>query len=533
MPKNNLTDLSATELARIIAAGEISAVEMLEAHIERIEAVNPQLNAVVVKRYESARSAARQADEKRARGEVLGKLHGVPVTIKEAIDVEETPATFGLPSLKNNIARTDNRFVARLREAGAIILGKTNVAQLLMAFESDNPVYGRTSNPHSLERTAGGSSGGEAAIIAAGGSALGLGTDILGSVRVPAAFCGIAAIKPTAGRTPDDGRFSFPIGQQAVQSQIGVLARTVADAALGLEIINDGGENAPTMPLGDFRKIDISRLRIGFYVDDGGFAVSPAVKRAVLEAAEILRRRGASVVEWQPPEIEVATGILLRLISADGGRRLRQTVGDDQLVAGVKTFYRLLRTGRATAFALEKALRLSGQNSLARLFPHVGHTSAHDYWQSVAAQIDYRERFLAAMTSDAGAPLDALICPAFPLPALNHGAGKDIGLGGAYSPLYNLLGFPAGVAPVTTVRADEETSRPASRDAVKKAARQIEIGSANLPVAVQVAARPWREDIVLAVLQSIEEIAATETKFAPGARVVEEKLIIHRKMLND
>ncbi len=191
-----LTSLSATELATMIACGDLSSVEAVEAHIERIERVNPGLNAVVVKRYDAARAEARQADERRANGEVLGPLHGVPITIKESLDLIDTPSTFGLQSRGSILARQDDLYVARMRKAGAIILGKTNVAQLLYYIESDNPVYGRTNNPWNLDRSPGGSSGGQAAIIAAGGSPMGLGTDIGGSIRVPATFCGIAGLKP-------------------------------------------------------------------------------------------------------------------------------------------------------------------------------------------------------------------------------------------------------------------------------------------------------------------------------------------------
>src|SRR5690242_9828468 len=189
-----LTSLSAGELAGLIARGEVSAVEAVEAHIERIEQVNAALNAVVVKRYDAARAEAREADERRARGEALGPLHGVPITIKESLDLVDTPSTFGLPSRASVLARQDDLYVARMRQAGAIILGKTNVAQLLYYIESDNPVYGRTNNPWNLDRSSGGSSGGQAAIIAAGGSPIGLGTDLGGSIRVPATFCGIAGL---------------------------------------------------------------------------------------------------------------------------------------------------------------------------------------------------------------------------------------------------------------------------------------------------------------------------------------------------
>ena len=188
---------SAQELARLIASGEISAREVVDAHIERIEAINPKLNAVVVERFDAARREAASVDGKRAVRDKLPPLAGVPITVKECLDLAGTPSTFGITSRANTIASADEQHVARLRAAGAIVLGKTNDSQLLITIECDNPVYGRSNNPWNPDRTCGGSSGGEGAIIAAGGSALGLGTDIGGSSRYPAAFCGIIGFKPT------------------------------------------------------------------------------------------------------------------------------------------------------------------------------------------------------------------------------------------------------------------------------------------------------------------------------------------------
>jgi fatty acid amide hydrolase len=515
--QRTLTSLSAVELAAMIARGDISSVEAVEAHIERIERVNPGLNAVVVKRYDAARAEAQQADQRRSRGELLGPLHGVPITIKESLDLEGTASTFGLPSRASTRARQDDVYVARVREAGAIILGKTNVAQLLFYFESDNPVYGRTNNPWNLDRSSGGSSGGQAAIIAAGGSPLGLGTDLGGSLRVPATFCGITSLKPTAGRTPDAGRYSIHIGQRAIVSQVGVLARQVDDVALGMEIIN-GGRNPtvePALPLGDPGAVDVSRLRVAYYTEDGTFKTAPAVRRAVLEAANILRNAGAQVTEWSPPDVNHAADLFYSIMSADGGQGLKQALGRDKRDPRIVPLLLFGQRSRLTLSVMGGLLRMLGQQGLARSIRNFGHRDTLHYWQLVEAQMEYQRRFLEALDSDEGGPFDVIVCPGCSLPAFTHGSSRDLLTAGGYTILYNVLGYPAGIVPVTSVHSGEEVGRKPSRDVVEQAARKVELGSAGLPIGVQIVARPWREHVALAAMRAIEEVVRTHSDY-PG-----------------
>jgi fatty acid amide hydrolase len=395
--------------------------------------------------------------------------------------------------------------VARLRAAGAIVLAKTNVAQALFFYEADNPVHGRTRNPWNLERTPGGSSGGEAALIAAGASPLGLGTDLGGSVRIPAAFCGIAALKPTAGRCDDMGRFSAPLGQRAIASQVGVLAREVEDVALGLEIVNGGARPpVPGQPLADFRQVDVATLRVAYYTDDGTFAPAPAVVRAVRQAAEALRAAGARVSAWTPPDARHALDLVYGIYFADGMQLLKRRMGRGarmpqigQLMAGLALPRPVLRVARAV-------LGATGQQEMAARLAAFGRKDTAHYWELVEAQLDYRERFARALDSAEGGPFDLVLCPPCALPALTHGATVELATVGAYACLYNLLGYPAGVVPVTRVRAGEEVGRAPSRDAVQRRALEVERGSAGLPVGVQLVARPWRDHLALAGMAAIE-----------------------------
>jgi fatty acid amide hydrolase len=505
---------SARALASALARGEITAVDAVDAHIARIEAVNPALNAVCWKRYDEARAEARAADQRRAAGEPLGPLHGVPITVKECLDLAGTPSTFGIPGRAGLRADADDVYVARLRRAGAIVLGKTNVAQLLFFLETDNPVYGRTQNPHDPLRSSGGSSGGQAAIIAAGGSAIGLGTDLGGSSRVPAAFCGIVGLKPTAGRLPDAGRWSAPIGQRAIVSQVGVLGRDVADAALALEVANGGRDPQvePPMPLGDPATVDVSGLRVGFWDQDGSFAAAPACRRAVHDAAAILARAGARVAAWTPPALEEAVALGYGIFSAGGSAFIGRALGKGRRDPRIKDIEMGAGVPAALRPVVKRLLGLGGRRKKAGWLDYYGHTHTDAYWHLVERQMDYQERWRRAL-DDAG--LDVVLSPACALPALRHGASVELGLLGAYTIVYNVLGYPAGVVPVTRVGKDEESDRPPSRDKMDTTARATEEGSAGLPVAVQVVARPFREHVALAAMAAIERGAPQDLRAIP------------------
>jgi fatty acid amide hydrolase len=500
-----VTRLSASEIAAEIAAGRLSARAAVDAHIERIQAVDGLLNAVVVPLFEEAGAAARKADEDQALGRELGPLHGVPLTVKECFHVAGTPSSIGVQRLRDFRPTVDSPLVRQLRSSGAIVLGKTNVPQLMLLHETDNPVYGRTNNPWNLKRSPGGSTGGEAAIIAAGGSPLGLGSDLGGSIRQPAHSCGICGLKPTTGRLNGGGKRSNFRGMEAIGVQPGPMARSVADLELMLHVLMplgaEGDFQVPPVPLGRAAAVCVPQLRVGVWEDDGFFSAAPALRRAVREAAEALRASGVTVVEFAPPAVIQVVRGYFGILGADGGADFRRTLGRDKPDWRIQ---RLLRLGSLPAVGrrhLSTLLQLSGQGRLADLVKHAGKASADHYWQLTAARADYTNRFIAAL-DEAG--LDACLCPPHALPALLHGSTADLPSAASYSFLPNYLNMPAGVIAATRVRPGEESDRPASRDKVERSAIAVERGSAGLPVGVQVFGRHWREDVVLALLATLE-----------------------------
>jgi fatty acid amide hydrolase len=510
-----LADMSAAEIVRCIAARDLSSTEVLEHFIARLEAVNPKLNAVTVELYDRARRKAGEVDHARSRGEKLGPLAGLPITIKECFDLVGTASTYGLSSRRNEIEATNDPHVAALLAAGAIPIAKTNLPQLMIFTETDNPLYGRTNNPWDLERSCGGSSGGEGAVIGAGASPFGLGNDIGGSLRIPAAFCGIASIKPTAGRVPDHCSHGLPIGQQGITAQAGPMAKYVADVAMGLRVLDRARDPFvyPGPELGDPAAVDLSRLRFATFTDDGEFPVAPAVRRAVAEATQILTAAGAKLVAWQRPSLSRVNDLFFACLSADGAKAFRRLLRGNKIDRRIRPL--LLTAGLPSALrsVLSSALEAIGQRRSAATMRRFASGSADEYWQTVEAIGNFRRELLRSLEQAEGGAIDFVVCPAYPVPAVRHGATEMMPMPGSYAPLANVSGFPAGIVPVTRVRQGEESDRAASRDLVDRVAREAERGSAGLPIAVQVIARPWRDHVALGAMTAIEAAARKQPDY--------------------
>ncbi len=500
----------AWSIATAVRSGEVRAAEVVDAHVARLEALNPRLNAVVVPRWEQARADAHALDAARDAGEPQGPLAGVPMTIKEQFLLEGTPSTYGLPSRRGHRAQADGPLVAWLRAQGAVILGKTNVSQLLLGFEADNPVYGRSLNPWDAARTPGGSSGGEAAAVAAGLSALGYGADFGGSVRLPAAFCGVFGLKPTAWRlTNDDTDLSaFPL-QTAVIPQPGPLARTAADLTLGLRVLVAGASRAadPMTPPAPWVEppASVAGLRVAVFEDDGYFSPSPAIRRAVRRAAAVLEDAGATLVEAHPMRGDAVARLFLGLVGGDGMKKYRRVSRRDPWTPAARM---LLLDGLLPGWLrplMAGTMRLVGQRGLGDLLDiplRGGGPAMFARNEALLAALRGFEDTLGAGADEAA---DVLLGPATGLPAFKHGTGHWVQNALGYNLHANLLGLPAGVAPVTRVRPGEESDRPGSGwDVTVRTARRVEAGSAGMPVGVQVTARRWREDLVLATLTAIE-----------------------------
>src|SRR5213593_1987074 len=322
---NDLTFLPAVQMAEQIRHRKISPVELVEAHLRKIKKLNPVLNAFVQVDAEGAFRQAREAEVAVRRGAKLGALHGVPVSIKISIEVAGFRCEAGTKLRTGHVATQDAPLVARLRRAGAIILGLTNTPELLMAWETDNLLYGRTNNPWDLSRTPGGSSGGEAAAISSGMSAGGVGSDGGGSIRVPAHFTGICGLKPTPGRIPATGHFPESVGPFALLGVVGPMARTITDLKILFEVMQGldyGDTSAAPVPVRWPKPEDLKNVRIAYFEDDGRTPVTPETRVAIQTAAKALQEAGFHVEPFRPDGLEDARQLWWKFFGIAGGMLL-------------------------------------------------------------------------------------------------------------------------------------------------------------------------------------------------------------------
>ncbi len=456
---NYLVLQSAVRQLELLRCGEVSIAELAEAHIRQIERLNPQLNVFADFNAERVRAGARQLD---AQQTPRGPLHGLPVTVKSSIATAGYRCEMGSLLHKGEIPQEDAMVVARLRAAGALILGTTNCPEFLMAYETANLLHGRTSNPWDLARTPGGSSGGESAGIAAGLSAAGLGSDSGGSVRVPAHFTGICSLKPTPGRIPGRGHLPPCVGPFSVLGAIGPLARTMADVALLFRTLSGQDTHDPVSPPVALREPSMDELRsntIGFFEDDGLVPVTPETRAAVNEAVTALREAGFRVEPFRPSTLEPLRQLWWKFFVQCGAM-----------------FYEPDIRGRRDRLSPIFNEFLGFSESV----PPLTTVELLNAW----AELDLlRSRALAEMSR-----YPVLLCPVASVSAFRHGErtwtieGREVAYLDAvrHTQWFNALAAPAAVVPVG--RSPE-----------------------GLPIGVQIVARPFEDEMALGIAAVVDE----------------------------
>jgi fatty acid amide hydrolase len=495
---------SATAIAADVTEGRRTAQDVLGAHVARHRASRSRLNALVQPRHDEA---AREA----AAGP-RGPLAGVPVSVKDCFAVQGLRTTLGIAGFGAAPDATDAEIVARLREAGAIVVGKANVPEAMYLHETANTVWGRTTHPAAADRSPGGSSGGDAALVAAGVVPLAVGNDLAGSLRQPAHACGIATLMPRSSVLGEGGAFDTVPHLRAMRPRAGFLARHVADLDLATAAV------APLPAVAEPIR------RVGWWDTTGPLPASAAIRRGVAEAVARLEAAGIEAVPLDGRLAEDAAWIHLGFVSADGGSDIQRlfagggqvgTLPEDEAGFGglevcptgpggpMPAVRQLLALGgmpRWLRLPVALGAWLSGRRVEARGLLATGPRTEAGLAPLLAARASLARQFAAAT-----AGCDAVVCPVSALPALRYGTAARLLLAAAPCMLANLLDLAAGVVPVTHVRPDEELGRPRSWDPVLRAAAETDRGSRGLPVGVQVLAPPGRgERSVLAVMRLIE-----------------------------
>jgi len=449
--------MSATQIAEQIRYRLLTVTEVVDAHIKRIERMNFRINAVVIPMYEQAREQAQQADTHilEQGTDNLPPLFGVPITIKDSFPIEGIRFTAGSYYLQNNIAKTTAPSVQKLIDAGAIILGKTNLPDMCWLGETVNPVFGRTRNPHDKSRMVGGSSGGEGAIIAAGGSPLGLGSDIAGSVRIPASANGCVSLKPTGGRISNIGHLPKPADEISDWSTVGPMARRVQDLYTALSVLSE----TPVKALDD---ISLQGKRI---IVDHDFRMSRRMQKTIWKSAGVLNTLGMEIRNEEAIPIPQALLAYFALFEKYNAQPLAEALGG----------------GEAYQLRQEIMAHINGQGHISpsvlffnfgmRLFGKISRVLGYANWDRLDR---IRQQFLDLM-GDGGVILAPVLMDVAP----HHGWTWSMLTSLPITPVYNALGFPSVVIPVAWT--DD-----------------------GLPMGVQIVARPNEDEVAIAIAQELE-----------------------------
>ncbi len=497
---------TASELERLLSEGHVTSREIVEDLHRRADEVEPRVNAFAHQFRERSLDDADQRDHDRSAGRPLGALHGIPVTIKESVDTTGVATTCGFQARRDDRPDTNAVVVQLAVEQGAIVMGKTNVPQSLLApFECANALFGTTNNPWNLGRAPGGSSGGEGAALASGTSVLGVGTDVGGSIRTPAALCGVYGLKPTAGRWSNQGsRGSLP-GQELIRPQIGPMGRCTDDLILFMKALDRPEHYArdrsiPPVPFADPDAIDPQTLSVGYYDDDGYLTPAASVRRAVEEAASLLADAGVAVKRVRPPNVFENLDTYFRAMSGDGLHTLLAALDGEPFAQAIRSVGLVGRAPKHVRAGLAHVARMMGETRTADLLDALGAKPTHAMWALADRRNELKREEMSFWDREG---VDILLTPTLATPAVPHGLSHDFTVAFANMARYNLLDQPCGVVPITRVRVDE-TRRDNPRDRVEKRAAEIEAQSVGLPVAVQIVGRPWQEPEVLAMMRLLE-----------------------------
>ncbi|XP_044532959.1 vitamin D3 hydroxylase-associated protein-like [Gracilinanus agilis] len=510
-----ILSLSLKELAHQLRQGSLSPDGVLWVYMEKALKVHSEVNCLTDYLEDCE---VRVQELKQQPKEKRGLLYGVPVSLKDPYDYKGHDSTCGMAYFLEKPAEEDAVIVKVLKSQGAVPFVKTNIPQTMLSFECSNPIFGQTVHPQNSKKTPGGSSGGEGALLASGGSIVGMGTDTGGSIRIPSAFCGIFGIKFTGFRFSYNGVNSSIKGKKTVTTMAGPMAQDVDSLVLISQVLLSDYmyKLDPTVPPMPFREEVYSStqpLRIGYVETDGYTQPSPSMIRAVREVSEKLQAAGHKIIPFSVSRIDYAMKKLyVPGIYADGGKTLLEKLCGDDIDPAISSTISLLRLPDFIKCLLSQLLRPTDIRTSESINGLRGVGTPENLWKQHVAAEDYQKEFISNWTA---MKLDVLLYPCL-CPALDIGSTSKAGECISYMNLFNLLNFPAGVVPVGTVTAQDEEELASYRgyyeDNADKNFKKAIAGSVGLPIAVQCVALPWQEELCLRFMKEVEMVVQEQTR---------------------
>jgi len=511
--RERILSYDVTELVEKLRADELDPSLVLEAYQAKALVVNEKINAVCDFIFEATEWAQ---NLKSVPKDQRGPLYGLPISVKECFFVKGYDSTIGMAGFIDQPASEDGDIIKFIKDCHGIPFCLTNIPQTMVSYSCSNPVYGVTGNPHDLSRTPGGSSGGEGALIAAGASLLGLGSDIGGSLRIPAHFSGVVGLKPTSGRIYEAGRRGAQGSggkslRPCISSVAGYMSATVSGTRIGMQVLL---ENSRRMSYEDWRVTPLNwqadlykpgrKLRIGWYDDNGYFPPTPGMKRAVRLVVEKLRADGHTVVEWKDRDHTDIYHVFIETMMSDRGyHSLKLWRGEilDQCIEALVIKYKTPKFLRGILSFLVGLLSKKTKKHM-----DVSPTLSRELYVTNASKDTLTGQFMAEWAENR---FDVVICPGFAFPAPHHSYPSRLLPATSYTAIYNSLGNPVGMLPVTRETEEDQValdSYPVQTDLVHRLAYKTTKGATGCPIGVQVVGRHYQEELVIHAMETIEKL---------------------------
>ena len=507
--KTKILNADVVELLEMLKAQTVTSQQILTAYFERAKTLGVEYNLLADVNFEEALAAAIAYDNRDKSSPSRGLLDGIPISIKDCFPQRGLDNTLGVAHRASHPREKDGIIVRLVREEGGIPFIRSSTSQILIGIENCNHIWGEAKNPWNKLRTTGGSSGGEAGLVAARCSPIGFGSDFEGSVRIPPLWCGICGFKPSTQRSTNKGLTVYRY--HAIQPVVGPIAKTVRDLNLMMKVLSsekirtfgphEGDPYYKYTPWNDEEFNSTYKKNIGYIKSHPYFPASTANQRAVEIAVQALKELGHEVIEVELPAFQELSDLLVKDVFSSNLKDIINGLNNEDPCDKLAGLSEVANMSRLRYWVTKQLLKLKGENRLYRELAALGPITTFEYLCTVGQQQMYKLDFLAFWEKN---KLDGLIIPGTPCPAIRHGGHKSLPAINVYTRLFNVLDYPCGVLPITVVQ-DTEQAYPYNADTIDRGMKETMAAAVGLPVGVQVATLPGQEEKCLSIMREIEE----------------------------